>query len=89
MNVTFESARGSFPADSSLMQQPPSSLSQVLPAKHPAILYLSLRLRLHLAVNISESRLLLMQVNQAVHLFDGVFDQTQSPSQILVLLCVR
>ncbi|TNN89327.1 hypothetical protein EYF80_000615 [Liparis tanakae] len=76
---TFEPARSSFPVDCALMQQTPPALRQVLPAKHSAIFDLSQGLWLHLVVYVSESRVLLMEINQRVDLNDGVFNQTQSP----------
>lgn len=86
---TFEPARSSFPVDCALMQQPSPALCQVLPAKHSAIFDFSQCLWLHLVVYVLESRVLLVEINQSVDLNDGVFNQTQRPSQILMLLCTR
>lgn len=84
---TFEPARSSFPVDCALMQQPSPALCQVFPAKHSAIFDFPQCLWLHLVVYVPESRVLLVDVNQRVNLNDGVFNQTQSPSQFLMLLC--
>lgn len=77
---TFQSAWRSLPVDGALMKQSPSGRQQVLPAKHSAIFDFSHSFRLHLVVYVSESRQLLVEINQRVHLNDGIFDQTQSPS---------
>lgn len=69
------------------MKQPPPALCKVLPAKHPAVFDFSQRLWLQLDVYVSESRVLLMEINQRVHLYNGVFNQTQRLSQVLVLIC--
>lgn len=86
---TFEPARSSFPVDCALVQQPSPALRQVLPPKHSAVFDFPQCLWLHLVVYVSESRVLLVDINQSVDLNDGVFNQTQCPSQILVLLCTR
>lgn len=69
------------------MQQPSPALRQVFSAKHSAIFDFSKRLGLHFAVYISKSRVLLVEINQCVNLNDGVFNQTEWPSQTLMLLC--
>lgn len=84
---TFESARSSLPADRAVVQQAPPALRQVLPPKHTPVFELSQRLWLHLVVYVSESGVLLVHVDLRVHLDDGLFDQTQSSGQVLVLLC--
>lgn len=86
---TLESARCSFPVDCAFMKKPSSARCQVLSAKHSAVFDFPQRLGLHLVVYVSESRRLLIEINQRVHLNDCVFNQTQSPTQILMLLCSR
>lgn len=81
---TFEPARGSFPVDCALVQQPPSALCQVLPAKHSAIFDFPQRLWFHLVVYVSEPRGFLMEINQRVHLSNFVFNQTECPGQLLM-----
>lgn len=69
------------------MQQPSPALCQVLPAKHSAIFDFPQCLWLHPVVYVSESRVLLVEINQRVDLDNGVFNQTQRPSQVLMLFC--
>lgn len=84
---TFESARSGFPADCTLMKQSSPALCEILPTKHAAIFDFSQCLGLHLVVYVSESRVLLVEINQRVHLYNGVFNQTQCPSKVLILVC--
>lgn len=73
---TFESARSSLPVNRALVKQASPVWCQVFPAKHSAILDFSQRLWLHLVVYVSETRGLLREINQCVHLDNGVFNQT-------------
>lgn len=86
---TFEPAGRSFPVDCALVQQSPPALCQVFPAEYSAIFDFAQCLWLHLVVNISESRGLFMEVDQCIHLDDGVFDQTQRPGQVFMLICAH
>ena len=69
-----------------LVQQPASTLGQVLSVEHTAIFDLAEGLGLHLVGDVSESRGLLMQVDHGIHLDDAVFNQTKRPGQLLVFL---
>jgi len=89
ISVTLESARSSFPADCALVKQSSPALCEVLPSKHSTIFNFSQSLWLQLVVYVSKSRVLLVDINQRIHLYDGVFNQTQCPRQILMLLCSR
>lgn len=88
-SLTFEPAGRSFPVDHAVVQQPSPARHQVFPAKHSAVFDFSLRLWLHLAVDVLQSTAFLVQIDQGVDLDDGVLDQNQRPGQVLVLRCSR
>lgn len=68
------------------MKQPSPARREVLPPKDTTVFEFPLCLRLHPEVYFSEPGALLVEINQRVHPYDGVFDQTQRPTQIHMLV---
>lgn len=79
-NFTFESARSGSPADCALMKQLPPALREVFPPKDTTVFEFPVCLWLHPVAYFSQPQVLLVEINQHVHLYDGVFNQTQCPS---------